>query len=154
MREVRPFALVAAFLIGACGEAVTGPGAVIVDDVVITATVPGPCRDGLACDPIGGDYTTLGLITVHNNGTAAAYLQACGSTVALSEQQLVNGQWQFVGPAILCAQGPVSIALAAGDSIQSNWWFAPGTRRLTLGVASAADLTGEALDASASFVVH
>lgn len=154
MRDACRFLLLAALAAVACGKAVTGPGAVIVDDVVITATVPGPCRNGLACDPIGGDYTTLGLITVRNNGTAAAYLQACGSTVALSEQQLVDGQWQFVGPAILCAQGPVSIALAAGDSIQSNWWFAPGTRRLTLGVASAPDLTGEALDASASFVVH
>jgi hypothetical protein len=150
----RQFLLVAVFAAAACGKDVTGPSAVVVDDVVITATVPGNCRDGLACDPIGAPYTTLGLITVRNNGTAAAYLRACGSTAALTEQQLVDGQWQAVGPAVLCAQGPVSIALAAGDSIQTNWWFAPGTRRLALGVAPAADLTGEALDASASFVVH
>lgn len=154
MRNTWRFVVLAAFAAAACGKAVTGPGPVIVDNVVITATVPGTCRDGLACDPIGAPYTTLGLITVRNDGTATAYLRACGSTVALSEQQLINGEWQFVGPAILCAQGPPSIALAAGDSIQSNWWFAPGTRRLTLGVAPAADLTGEALDASPSFVVH
>jgi hypothetical protein len=154
MYTSRQFLLVVVLAAAACGKDVTGPNAVIFDNVVITAAVPGHCRAGLSCDPIGPPYTTLGLITVHNNGTAAAYLHACGSAVALTEQQLVDGQWQNVGPAITCAQGPVSIALAAGDSIQTNWWFAPGTRRLALGVAPAADLSGEALDASASFVVH
>lgn len=152
-RSVR-FLLAAVFAVAACSNDITGPtAAVVADDVVITATVPGSCRPGVACDPISPSYT-LGLITVRNNGTAAAYLRTCGSTVRLTEQQLVNGQWQAVGPAITCAVGPVSIALAAGDSIQSNWWFAPGTRRLALGVAPTADLSGEALAASASFVVH
>lgn len=149
------FLLAAVFAVAACSKDITGPtAAVVADDVVITATVPGSCMNGLACDPFSPSYTTLGLITVRNNGTAAAYLRTCGSTVSMTEQQLVNGQWQAVGPAVLCAQGPVSIALAAGDSIQSNWWFGPGTWRLAIGVAPAADLTGEALDASASFVVH
>ncbi len=154
LHKSRRILLVAVLAVAACKNDVAGLTAVIVDDVVISPTVPGNCRDGLACDPIGPPYTTLGLITVHNNGTATAYLHACGSDVAMSEQQLVDGQWQNVGPAILCAQGPVSISLVAGDSIQTNWWFAPGTRRLVLGVAPAADLSGEALDASASFVVH
>jgi hypothetical protein len=153
LNRSRQFLLIAVFA-AACGKDATGPNAVVVDNVVIAATVPGNCRAGLSCDPIGAPYTTLGLITVRNNGSATAYLQACGSTVALTEQQFVDGQWQNAGPAITCAQGPVSIALAAGDSTQTNWWFAPGTRRLTLGVAPAADLSGEALDASASFVVH
>jgi hypothetical protein len=154
MHMPRQFLIVALLAGAACGKDVTAPGGIVVDNVVIDAAVPGKCRDGLACDPIGAPYTTLGLITVRNNGTAAAYLQACGSAIALAEQQLVNGQWQNVGPAITCAQGPVSIALAVGDSVQTNWWFAPGTRRLALGVASAADLSGESLAASASFVVH
>jgi hypothetical protein len=154
MHTSRQFLLVVVLAAAACGKDVTGPNAVVVDNVVITAAVPGKCRAGVSCDPIGAPYTTLGLITVHNNGTAAAYLRACASTVALTEQQLVDGQWQNVGPFELCAQGPVSIAVAAGDSIQTNWWFAPGTRRLELGIAPAADLSGEALDASASFVVH
>jgi hypothetical protein len=154
VRDSRPFLLAAVFAVAACNKDVTGLKAVVVDQVVITATVPGNCRNGLACDPIGPPYTTLGLITVNNNGTGTAYLQACGSEVAMTEQQLVGLEWQNVGPAITCAQGPVSIALAAGDSIQTNWWFAPGTRRLVLGVAPAADLTGEALAASARFVVH
>ncbi|MFI5231338.1 MAG: hypothetical protein ACHQSE_02380 [Gemmatimonadales bacterium] len=150
----RSFLLVAVLAAAACSKDVTGPSAIVVDDVVITAKVPGNCRDGLACDPISAAYTTLGLITIHNNGGAPAYLRACGSTVAMTEQQLVDGQWKAVGPALDCAQGPPSIALAAGDSIQTNWWFAPGIRRLTVGVAATADLSGEALDASASFVVH
>jgi hypothetical protein len=157
MYTSRQFLLVVVLAAAACGKDVTGPNAVVVDNVVITAAVPGNCRAGLSCDPIGAPYTTLGLITVHNNGTAVAYLRACASTVALTEQQLVDGQWQNVGPVGMlgmCAQGPVSIALAAGDSIQTNRWFAPGTRRLELGIAAAADLSGEALDASASFVVH
>lgn len=154
MHKSRHLLWVAIIVGTSCAKDVTGPKATVVDNVVIAATVPGNCRAGLACDPIGAPYTTLGLITVHNTGTATAYLQACGSNTALTEQQLVDGQWQSVGPAISCAQGPVSIALAAGDSTQTNWWFAPGTRRLVLGVAPTADLTGEALAASASFVVH
>jgi hypothetical protein len=154
LRHSRPFLLAAVFAAAACGKDIAGLKGIVVDQVVIDAAVPGNCRNGLACDPIGPPYTTLGLITVHNNGTAAAYLHACGSEIAMTEQQLVGIEWQNVGPAITCAQGPVSIALAAGDSIQTNWWFAPGTRRLVLGVAPAADLTGEALAASASFVVH
>lgn len=154
MYKSRPFLFVAVFASAACGKDVTAVKAVVVDDVVIVPTVPANCPAGMGCDPIAPPCTTLGRITVRNNGSATAYLQACGSAVALTEQQLVDGQWQNVGPAILCAQGPVSIALATGDSVQAIWWFAPGTRRLTLGVAPSADLSGEALDTSASFVVH
>lgn len=146
--------LAAVFATAACGKSVTGLDAVVVDDVVITATVPGPCRDGLACDPFSTAYPTLGLVTVHNRGTTPAYLRACGTYVAPEEQQLVDGQWQFTGPAITCPQGPPSIALAAGDSIQSNSWLAPGTWRFTLGVAPSADLSGETLATSAGVVVH
>lgn len=154
MRYAGRFALVAALAGAACssGTAVTGP--VVVDDVVITATVPGLCSNGLACDPVSTAYPTLGLITARNNGTAPAYLRTCGQDVAWTQQQLVHGHWQTLGPAYLCAQGPVSVALAPGDSIQTNSWFGPGTWRMALGVAPAADLTGESLDASAGFVVH
>lgn len=154
VRDACRIVLVAAVAGTACSSGVTTTGPIVVDNVVITATVPGTCRNGLACDPISTAYPTLGLITARNNGTAAAYLRTCGSDVAWTQQQFVDGQWQAIGPAVLCAQGPVSIALAPGDSIQTNAWFGPGTWRMALGVAPAADLTGEALDASAGFVVH
>jgi hypothetical protein len=43
--------------------------------------------------------------------------------------------------------------MAPGDSMQFNQFFAPGTRRIVIGVATTADLTDEALASSASFSV-
>ena len=135
--------------LAACSEISAPTPAVPVHDVLITATVPGRCIVG-GCDPIT-TATTLGLIQILNTGTATAFLQACGTYVALSEQQLVNGHWVNVGPAVTCPFTPGPIALAAGDSIQLNSWFAAGTRRVSVGVASRSDMGDEALDSSASF---
>jgi hypothetical protein len=150
----RQLRLVTLIAVAACGTESTALKPVIVDDVAITATVPGNCRAGASCDPLIAPYTTVGLVTVRNNGTATAYLRACGSSAELTEQQLVDGQWQDVRPGITCPVAPASVSLAAGDSIQTNWWFAPGTRRLTLGIARASDMSGETTAASESFVVH
>jgi hypothetical protein len=70
------------------------------------------------------------------------------------EQQLVDGQWIFVGPAYTCPQTEGPIGLAPGDSIMSNWFFAPGTRRLAVGVGGTVDMSDQSLDTSAAFEVH
>lgn len=146
----RRLLLVSVFATVACRDSALDLTGVVTDSVVITVTAPGPCRGGAACDPAGAPFTTLALITVRNRGTADAYLLPCGSSAELQEQQMVNGQWQYiVDPAsLLCAQGPASITLAAGDSIQTNSWLEAGVWRFVLEVAPAADLSGEALSAS------
>ncbi len=120
--------------------------------MLITVVIPGNCIVG-GCDPPSADRTHLALVSVLNTGSVTAYLQACGDYAAMEEQQFVNGQWAFVGPAITCPVTPGPIVLAPGDSIQVNWFFATGRRRIVLGVASMLDLSDEALDSSAAFDV-
>jgi hypothetical protein len=114
--------------------------------------MPGRCLVG-GCDPPSADRTHLGLISVLNAGSATAYLQACGAQASLAEQQFVDGAWVFVGPAITCPNTPGPIALAAGDSIQVNWFFATGVRRIVLGVGGQLTMSDEALSASAPVYV-
>ena len=141
--------LFAALVLAACARDITAPGgAVQVHDVLIAVAMPGRCLVG-GCDPPSADRTHLGLISVLNTGSATAYLQACGTQASLAEQQFVDGAWAFVGPAITCPNTPGPIALAAGDSIQVNWFFASGVRRIVLGVGGQVTISDEALSASA-----
>ena len=141
-------------LAAACAQDVTAPGgAITVHGVLITVAMPGRCLVG-GCDPPGAGRTNLGLVTVLNTGTSTAYLEACGLQAAMEEQQFVNGQWVFAdNPAISCPNTPGPITLAAGDSIQANWFFAAGLRRIVLGDAGAVNLSDESLGASAPIAV-
>jgi hypothetical protein len=132
----------------ACGSATDplGPNAHVVHNVLITVAVPGTCL--FSCDPPGPNLT-LALVTVLNTGTTTSYLQTCGQQAAYAEQVLVDGQWLNVGPAITCPVGNVPISLAAGDSVQINWFFASGRRRVTLGVGSKVDMSDAGLATSA-----
>lgn len=147
-------ALAVAGLVCACGGDIAGPnGAMPAHGVLIASTVPGACLVG-GCDPANAEATTLGLVRIVNTGATPAFVEACGSLPAVNEQVLVNGQWQEVGPPVQCPAGPRTIAIAAGDSIRLNRFFAPGTRRLDLGIGTDANLTGEELSISASFGVQ
>ena len=139
--------LCAAIVLAACSDATAPLGVKPAYGVVITMDVPGTCLAG-GCDPPGAGMT-LSLIHVVNTGTSTAYLRACGTYAALTEQVVQNGAWVNAGPAIDCAVTPGPIVLAAGDSLRQNWWFASGTRQIVVGVSSKADLSDEALDASA-----
>jgi hypothetical protein len=135
--------------LAACTDSTAPTSANPVHGVLITVDAHGRCIVG-GCDPPGTGLS-LTLVRVLNTGTAPAFLQACGTYPALGEQQLVNGVWVNVGPAISCDFTPGPITLVAGDSVQVNWWFARGTRRLNLAVAGKSDLSDEALDTSAAF---
>jgi hypothetical protein len=71
----------------------------------------------------------------------------------MEEEQFLNGQWALVGPAVTCPVTTGPVALAPGDSLRVNWFFATGQRRIVLGVAGKPDLSDAALDASAAFDV-
>ena len=150
----RSYQLAAALLLAGCAANSVAPlSANPVLGVVISVTVPGKCIVG-GCDPPSADRHSLGLITIRNTSASTAFLQPCGSGPAIGEQEYVNGRWENVGPAVTCALPNVAIPLAAGDSLRFNEFFAVGTRRITLGVASAASLADVALDTSASFEVR
>jgi hypothetical protein len=140
-----------AFLV-VCGAACSSPTAptppITAHGVTLSVEVPGRCL--LACDPVSNEVTTPGLVTLRNTAPTVAYVRRCGPTPAISEQEFVGGQWVNVGPAISCINAPGPISIAAGDSLQLNWFFASGRRRLVLGVASQATMSDEALVASAS----
>ena len=145
-----------AVLLGAvaCGSDVTAPVAANpVHGVLITTTIPGTCIVG-GCDPFDPDAHTLGLIRIVNQGTTPAFLRACGPSPKLVEQQLVNGEWVNVGPAVDCVFPSNPIQLAPGDSLRFNQFFANGTRRIGIGVAGNEALSDEAFDTSASFDVR
>ena len=146
---IRTIALLLA--LAACTNDMAPTSANPVHSVLITVDTHGRCLVG-GCDPPGANLS-LTLVRILNTGTAPAFLSACGTFPALGEQQLVNGVWVNVGPALACVFTPGPIALAAGDSVQVNWWFASGTRRLVLGVAGKSDLSDEDLDTSASFTI-
>jgi hypothetical protein len=122
-------------------------------DVSVSVEIPGICIAG-GCDPVGAEVLTLALIRIRNAGTSTAFLHACGLGVALQEQQLIDGSWINVGPAVACVIPSTPIQLAAGESLRFNRFYASGTRRLTLGVAGNLSLSDEALATSAAFVVR
>jgi len=127
----------------------------IVDGVIVTVTVPGACVFA-DCDPLNRPPLTLGLGTIVNTSGHTAYLHGCGGVrvlISIEEQELVNGTWSSVPPYVLCTTEVQSVALAPGDSIQFNQFFAPGIRRIVVGVATKASLIDEALASSASFSV-
>jgi hypothetical protein len=141
-------------VLAGCGAGMTAPTQpVTAFGVLLTVTVPGRCL--ATCDPISPTVSRVGLVRVLNAGPQTVYFPNCGAPAGITEQELVNGMWVTVGPVIGYActtNGPTT--LAAGDSIQLNWIFAPGRRRLVTTVASSASLTDPAPDASASFDVR
>ena len=146
------FVISVALLLVACGGDPTAPlNAHPAHGVAITVTSPGACLVG-GCDPPGGGMT-LSLVSFVNSGNVPAYLRACGTQLAASEQEVQHGEWVNVGPAYSCAVTPGPITLAAGDSVRVNWWFLPGTRRILLGVSSTADQADEAQAMSAGFQI-
>ncbi|HEV8411940.1 MAG TPA: hypothetical protein VGQ30_15655 [Gemmatimonadaceae bacterium] len=148
MRKLVVCMLLTAFT-AACARDVTAPAFVAANPVRgVTITIDAHGRCLVTCDPPFAN-ATMTLVTIRNTGTSTSYMQACGSTEYVFEQQLVDGKWQNVGPAITCAVGPQSIALAPGDTAQMNWFFASGRRRLALGIGGVADMSDAALDTSA-----
>jgi hypothetical protein len=138
----------------ACSSDIAAPTSPIpADGLLITVVAPGRCLVG-GCDPVNSDANTLGLITLENTSGAPVFVSACGTLPALGLQELVNGEWQFVGPAVACVSGPKSIAIAAHDSLRLNQFFAPGVWRMTVSVATTQTLEPLALGASASFTVR
>lgn len=137
-----------------CGDMV-GPSNVAVPAhaLLVSIAVPGRCIVG-GCDPISTELNRLGLVTLANTGSAKVFIRLCGGAPAIGEQQFVNGQWINVGPAITCAVGPTSKAIAPNDSVQINMWFGVGTWRLNLGVAADTALATEALSVSAPVLVN
>jgi hypothetical protein len=149
-RLLSRIALVA--LAAGCSSDIVAPvSATAAHGVVVSMGVPGRCLFG-GCDPAISPPFVLGLGTILNTGTGTVYLRACNTALALREQELVNGSWVDVYPATTCAIGPLSIALAAGDSVQFNSYFHFGTRRMVIGVATTPDLNDEMVAGSASFV--
>lgn len=141
--------LILAIVLAACADAATAPTAAKpVHGVLITITAPGPCLTG-GCDPPFGS-ATLALVRLQNTSTSVAYMPACGVYPAIGEEQLVKGKWANVGPAYTCAFPSRPIALASGDSLRLNWYFAPGQHRLVLAVASNSTFTDESIGTSAA----
>jgi len=130
-------ALVAALVCGCAsdGGPLTAPQSA--DGVTLTVTVPGRCILS-SCTPEPDGRNTLGLIEITNSGTADAFLQACGSSVALGEAVLLNGTWTLVGGAAACAAPSTPIRIAAGQTLQFNEFFATGWRRMGVGVGTSA----------------
>ncbi|HEV8497278.1 MAG TPA: hypothetical protein VGQ56_10470 [Gemmatimonadaceae bacterium] len=146
--------LLCAFIVGCGGSSTTGNlDAVPAHDVAITVDVPGVCIVG-GCDPVSAAVHTLGLIRVRNVGTTTAFVHACGPRPAFVDQQLVGGAWVNVGPAASCTFPSTPIPVAAGDSLRFNAFYASGTRRVGVGVADNASLSGEEFAASAAFVIR
>ena len=132
-------------VVTACGGAdLAGP--MPFRDVVLIVDVPGPCL--ATCDPGAPDRTTLALIRVLNRGSDTSYIGMCGPRPAFAEQQLIGGQWQFTGPVDACVSGPLTMALAPGDSVLANWFPPKGTSRMILGVGPTAAVQDLELDAS------
>src|SRR3954466_15233563 len=96
-----PIRIVAVLVaLAACSGDIAGPVAAHpAHSVVVTVTAPGPCLVG-GCDPFSVDATTLALIRIVNTGSSIAYLATCGTSVAIAEEQFVNGKWVWVGPAV------------------------------------------------------
>jgi hypothetical protein len=152
---MRGRSLVASLLVAlvcACssdGSQLTAPQAA--HDVSIRVTAPGRCIFA-TCTPEPDGGTTLGLIEITNSGTADAFLQACGSGVALGQSVLLNGQWTFVGPAVSCAAPSTPIRIAAGQTLQYNEFFAPGWRRMGVDVSVNGSTLGDS--AAVSNIFH
>ena len=152
--HVRLSTKVAAFaaLVG-CSSDITAPTAAEpADGLLVTVAVPGQCVVG-GCDPVSATVHTLGLITLANTSDATVFVAACGSVPALEEQQLVNGQWMSIGPAVTCLNGPPSMAIAGHANLLTNAFFAAGARRMAITVSTNQALSGSAASASASFIV-
>jgi hypothetical protein len=138
----------------ACSSGITTPTSPMpADGLSITVVAPGACLVG-GCDPANSEANTLGLITLENTSGAPVFVTPCGTLPALGLQQLVNGEWQFVGPAISCVSGPKSISIAAHGALRLNQFFAPGVWRMTVSVATSQTLEPLALSVSASFTVR
>ena len=138
--------IIVAFGATACGSgALAGPQPV--RNVVLSVDVPGRCLFG-GCDPVSGDRTTLALVRAVNRGSDTSFIAMCGPNPAFAEQQLIDGRWQFTGPAAACVNGPLTMALAPGDSVLTNWYPPKGTSRMALGVGASASPQDLELDAS------
>jgi hypothetical protein len=138
----------------ACSSGLTTPTSPMpADGLSITVAAPGACLVG-GCDTANSEANTLALITLENMSGAPVFVTPCGTLPALGFQQFVNGEWQFVGPAVSCVSGPKSISIAAHDSLRLNQFVAPGVWRITLSVATSPTLEPLALSVSGSFTVH
>jgi hypothetical protein len=113
----------------------------------MTVEIPGRCIVG-GCDPVSGDRTTLALVRVVNQGPDTSYVGMCGPTPSFGEQRLIDGKWEFTGPAVACVDGPLTMPLAPGDSLLANWFPPKGTSRITLGVGPTPAPQDLELDAS------
>jgi hypothetical protein len=145
------FALTLMCALAACGsDTITGPTAAIpAHEVLLAITVPGACLTGV-CVPPSSDVNTIAQVTITNSGTAAVYLHSCGGQISIVEQEFGGGVWENIGPAVTCTDDATPTILAAGGSLQLNWYFASGRRRLVLGVGTTPALSDEALSVSAS----
>jgi hypothetical protein len=148
------FAATAAALaaLAGCADAGVATGPETAHEVSVAVTVPGLCIVASCTAPVGGP-NALGLIEITNSGSADAFLVACGSTVAIGEQVFRNGTWAIVGPAVLCALPSTPIRLAAGQTMRFNDYFAPGTRRVGVGVTADGTLATQESAVSGSFRV-
>lgn len=133
-------ALVAAVVCGCTSDGGLPTEPQVADGVSVRVTVPGRCILS-TCTPESDGRNTLGLIEITNSGTADAFLRACGSTIALGEEVLLNGMWTVVGPAVACAAPSTPIRIAAGQTLQFNDFFAPGWRRMGVGVGTSATIS-------------
>jgi len=145
LRSLALFLFVLFVVATACHDGLTAP--VTVHGTVTSIESPAP-RCLFTCDPPSVGYT-LTLVNTVNNGSVTSYVQTCGSRPAYAEQELIGGRWVNVNPAATCVEGSGSMALAPGDSVQMNWLFPAGRRRIVLPVAGKADLSDLSLDASA-----
>ncbi|HEU4989181.1 MAG TPA: hypothetical protein VFT41_05320 [Gemmatimonadaceae bacterium] len=142
-----PRSMISLMIAAACGGAGPLAGPMPVRNVVMTVDVPGRCLVG-GCDPYSSDRNVLALVRVVNRGSDTSYVAMCGGSPAFNEQDLIDGQWQFAGPAVACASGPPVMALAPGDSVRTNWWPPKGVSRMTLAVGATAAGQDAQLDAS------
>ena len=143
---IRRSVIILALGASACGSAALA-GPLPVRNVVMSVDGPGRCLVG-GCDPFCGDRTTLALVRAVNRGTDTSYIAMCGPSPAFAEQQLIDGRWQFTGPGVACVNGPLTMALAPGDSVRTNWYPPKGTSRMALGVGATAAPQDLELDAS------
>lgn len=146
------FVICVALVLAACAGDATAPlDGHTAHGVAITVTAPGACLVG-GCDPPGPGLT-LSLVSIVNSGSVPAYLHACGTQLAASDQKVEGDAWVDVDDAVECGVTPGPIALAAGDSLRMNWWFSPGTHRVLLGVSSTESEVDEAQAMSAGFTL-
>jgi len=138
-RLAAPALLVFATLAAGCNSSgLTGP---IVAYGALVTVVP----DNTHLAPL--DY----VVTVANGGTAAVYIQQCGDSPWLLQEEWIDGEWAR-GPEPDCAVPTVKLSIAAAGAEQySTGVAAAGRYRIGIRVSPTPDMANMRAAFSAAF---